>query len=162
MRGNAIMERRVQSCRREFLDRTLIWDQHHLLRALREFEAFCNHHRPHQGIANARPPRPPPPPITDPDQIAHLDIRRRQRLGGILNEYRPGRCASWASSRIRQGPGRSSRPAAQQARSLMMGPGERARQFRFLIRGRDSKVTAAFGGVFAGSQARYAVSASVT
>ena len=24
---------------------------------------------------------------TDPDQIAHLDIRRHQRLGGILNEY---------------------------------------------------------------------------
>jgi putative transposase len=44
MRMNAIMERRVHSCRRELLDRTLIWDQHHLLRALREFEAFCNHH----------------------------------------------------------------------------------------------------------------------
>jgi hypothetical protein len=39
------------------------------------------------GIANARPLRPLPPPITDPDQIARLDIRRRQRLGGILNEY---------------------------------------------------------------------------
>jgi hypothetical protein len=44
-------------------------------------------HRPRQGIANARPLRPLPPPITDPDQIARLDIRRRQRLGGILNEY---------------------------------------------------------------------------
>lgn len=86
-RMNSIMERWVQTCRRELLDRTLIWDQHHLLRALRQFEAFCNHHRPHQGIANARPLRPLPPPITDPDQIAHLDIRRRQRLGGILNEY---------------------------------------------------------------------------
>jgi putative transposase len=86
-RMNAIMERWVHSCRRELLDRTLIWDQRHLLRALREFEAFYNHHRPHQGIANARPLRPLPPPITDPDQIAHLDIRRRQRLGGILNEY---------------------------------------------------------------------------
>jgi hypothetical protein len=32
--------------------------------------------------------RPLPPPITDRDQIARLDIRRRQRLGGILNEYR--------------------------------------------------------------------------
>jgi putative transposase len=86
-RMNAIMERWVHSCRRELLDRTLIWDQHHLLRALREFEAFYNHHRPHQGIANARPLHPLPPPITDPDQIARLDIRRRQRLGGILNEY---------------------------------------------------------------------------
>ena len=86
-RMNSIIERWVQTCRRELLDRTLIWDQHHLLRALRQFEAFYNHHRPHQGIANARPLRPLPPPITDPDQIAHLDIRRRQRLGGILNEY---------------------------------------------------------------------------
>jgi transposase InsO family protein len=86
-RMNSIMERWVQTCRRELLDRTLIWDQNHLLRALREFEAFYNHHRPHQGIANAGPLRPLPPPITDPDQVAHLDIRRRQRLGGILNEY---------------------------------------------------------------------------
>jgi hypothetical protein len=39
-RMNAIMERWVQTCRREILDRTLIWNQHHLLRALREFEAF--------------------------------------------------------------------------------------------------------------------------
>ena len=37
--------------RRELLDRTLIWNQHHLLHALREFEAFYNNHRPHQGIA---------------------------------------------------------------------------------------------------------------
>jgi putative transposase len=40
VRMNAIMERWVQSCRRELLDRTLIWDQRHLLRALREFEVF--------------------------------------------------------------------------------------------------------------------------
>jgi putative transposase len=86
-RMNAIMERWVQTCRRELLDRTLIWNQRHLLHALRQFEAFYNQHRPHQGIANDRPLRPLPPPITDPDQIADLDIRRRQRLGGILNEY---------------------------------------------------------------------------
>ena len=86
-RMNAIMERWVQACRRELLDRTLIWNQHHLLRALREFEVFHNHHRPHQGIANARPLRPLPPPITDPEQITRLNIRRRQRLGGILNAY---------------------------------------------------------------------------
>jgi putative transposase len=86
-RMNAIMERWALSCRRELLDRTPIWDQRHLLRALREFGAFYNHHRPHQGIANGRPLRALPPPITDQDQIAHLDIRRRQRLGGILNEY---------------------------------------------------------------------------
>jgi putative transposase len=64
----------------------LIWDQRHLLHALREFEAFYNTHRPRQGIANARPLRPLPP-ITERDEIDHLDIRRHQHLGGILNEY---------------------------------------------------------------------------
>jgi putative transposase len=37
---NAIMERWVRTCRRELLDRTLIWNQRHLLHALREYEAF--------------------------------------------------------------------------------------------------------------------------
>jgi putative transposase len=26
-------------------------------------------------------------PITDPERLAHLDIRRNDRLGGILHEY---------------------------------------------------------------------------
>jgi transposase InsO family protein len=87
-RMNAIMERWVLTCRSELLDRTLIWNQRHLLHALREFETFYNHHRPHQGIANARPCTPLPSPITDPGQITRLDVRRHQRLGGLLNEYR--------------------------------------------------------------------------
>ncbi|MFF3878836.1 integrase core domain-containing protein, partial [Streptomyces sp. NPDC001978] len=86
-RMNSIMERWVQTCRRELLDRTLIWNQRHLLHVLREFERFCNGHRPHQGIANARPLRPLPTPITNPEQIARLDIHRHERLGGILHEY---------------------------------------------------------------------------
>ena len=86
-RMNSIMERWVRTCRRELLERTLIWNQRHLLHALREFEDFYNAHRPHQGIANARPLALLPEPITDPDRIAHLDIRRRDRLGGVLREY---------------------------------------------------------------------------
>ena len=39
-RMNSVMERWVQTCRRELLDRTLIWNQRHLLNALREFEQF--------------------------------------------------------------------------------------------------------------------------
>ena len=39
-RINAVMERWVQTCRRELLDRTLIWNRRHLLHALREFETF--------------------------------------------------------------------------------------------------------------------------
>jgi putative transposase len=87
-RMNSIIERWVQTCRRELLDRTLIWNQSHLLHALREFEQFYNEHRPHQGIANARPLQPLPVPLAAPDQIASLDIRRRDRLGGVLHEYR--------------------------------------------------------------------------
>ncbi|WP_433136810.1 integrase core domain-containing protein [Actinomadura nitritigenes] len=86
-RMDAVMERWVQTCRREHLDRMFIWNQRHLLYALGEFETFYNEHRPHQGIANARPLKPLPPPITEPAPIAHLNIRRRQWLGGILNEY---------------------------------------------------------------------------
>jgi hypothetical protein len=60
-RMNAIIERWARTCRHELLDRTLIWNQRHLLHALREYEQFYNQHRPHQGIANARPLTPLPP-----------------------------------------------------------------------------------------------------
>jgi len=37
-RMHSVMERWVQTCRHEILDRTLIWNQRQLLRSLREFE----------------------------------------------------------------------------------------------------------------------------
>jgi putative transposase len=43
---------------------------------------------------------------------------------------------------------------AEQARSLLMDLGERAGRFRFLIRDRDSKFTAAFDGAFSGNGTR--------
>ncbi|BBJ47044.1 hypothetical protein SSPO_097620 [Streptomyces antimycoticus] len=46
-RMNSIMERWIQTCRRELLDRTLIWNQRHLLHTLREFEQFYNTHTDH-------------------------------------------------------------------------------------------------------------------
>jgi putative transposase len=86
-RMNSIMERWIQSCRHELLDRTLIWNQAHLLHALREYERHHNRHRPHRGIENARPLDPLSEPITDPRTLARLRIRRHDRLGGILHEY---------------------------------------------------------------------------
>ena len=50
-RINPVMERWVQTCRHELLDRTLIWNQRHLLHALREFGHSCNQHRPHRTVA---------------------------------------------------------------------------------------------------------------
>jgi hypothetical protein len=40
-----------------------------------------------KGIGNTRPLGPLPEPITNPDQLAQLHIRRRDRLGGLLHEY---------------------------------------------------------------------------
>ena len=77
----------MQSCRHELLDRMLIWNQVHLLHALRGYEQHHNRHRPHRGISNSRPVRPLPEPITDPATITHLHIRRHDRLGGLLHEY---------------------------------------------------------------------------
>jgi transposase InsO family protein len=86
-RMNSIMERWVGTCRRELLDRTLIWNHAHLLHALREFEAYYNDHRPHRTLTSAAPLRPLPSPITDTGRLDHLDIHRHDRLAGILHEY---------------------------------------------------------------------------
>jgi putative transposase len=66
----------------------LIFNQAHLLRAVREYERHHNEHRPHRGIANSRPQRPLPDPITGPATLTHLNVRRHDRLGGLLHEYR--------------------------------------------------------------------------
>ncbi|MEV5540938.1 integrase core domain-containing protein [Saccharopolyspora shandongensis] len=52
-RMNSVMERWIQTCRRELLGRTLIWNQTHLLLALPEFEDFYNGHRPHRTLGHA-------------------------------------------------------------------------------------------------------------
>jgi len=78
----------VQTCRHELLDCTLSWNQRHLLHSLREFEHFYNEHGPRRTLRAAEPLRALPEPVTDLERIAHLDVRRRDRLGGTLHEYR--------------------------------------------------------------------------
>lgn len=82
-RANAIMERWIGSCRREILDRTLIWNLPHLRRVLAEYEDHYNRHRPHRTRQHASPLRGLP----EPANLDHLNVQRRDRLGGIINEY---------------------------------------------------------------------------
>ena len=42
---NAILERWIGGCRRELLDRTLIWNQPHLRQILRQYQTHHNQHR---------------------------------------------------------------------------------------------------------------------
>ncbi|GAA4049172.1 integrase core domain-containing protein [Nonomuraea soli] len=87
-RMNSIMERWVQTCCRELLDRCLLWNEHHLRHALAEYERFYNEHRAHQALDQAAPLRAVPDPITEPARVTVLDVRRRDRLGGMLGRSR--------------------------------------------------------------------------
>jgi putative transposase len=78
-RMTSIMERWIGSCRRELLDRTLIWNQRHLMMVLREYEDFYNTRRPHRTLKQAAPLRPLPNGVTDLD---HFRVQRRDRARG--------------------------------------------------------------------------------
>jgi putative transposase len=78
-------DRWIDSCRRELLDRTLIWNQRHLMMVLREYEDFYNSHRHrHRALDQAAPLRPLPDGVTD---LGHFRVRH-DRAGGVIHEYR--------------------------------------------------------------------------
>jgi putative transposase len=81
---NATAERRTGGCRRELLDRTLIWNQAHPRRILHAYEARHNLHRPHRSLNSAAPLKPLPEPV-DPERYR---VRRQPRTGCMINEYR--------------------------------------------------------------------------
>ena len=83
-RMNAITERRIGGCRRELLDRTLVWNQAHLRRILHEYEIHHNLHRPHRSLHGAAPLKPLPEPVN----LAQYRVRKQPRVGGLINEYR--------------------------------------------------------------------------
>jgi putative transposase len=82
-RANAIAERFVGSIRRELLDRMLIVNQRHAAAVLREYEHHYNGHRPHRSLGQAAPLRPLP----DRTRTEINNVRRHDRLGGLLHEY---------------------------------------------------------------------------
>jgi putative transposase len=82
-RMNAITERWIGGCRRELLDRTLVWNQNHLRHILHAYEAHHNQHRPHRSLHDAAPLKPLPEAV-DLDQYR---VRRQTRVGGLINEY---------------------------------------------------------------------------
>ncbi len=87
-RMNAFAERWIGSVRRECTDRILITGERHLRHVLDIYVAHHNAGRSHQGDRML---------LRAPDDVpnmipfsARIDtIQRRQRLGGLLNEYRP-------------------------------------------------------------------------
>jgi transposase len=82
-RMNAIAERWIGGCRRELLDRTLVWDQAHLRRMLRKYETHHNQHRPHRSLNAAAPLKPLPEPV----DLERYGVRRHARIDGMINEY---------------------------------------------------------------------------
>ena len=83
-RMNAIAERWIGGCRRELLDRTLVWNQAHLRRILGQYEMHHNPHRPRRSLHGAAPLKPLP----DPVNLDQHRVRKQTRLGGLINEYR--------------------------------------------------------------------------
>jgi putative transposase len=84
-RMNAIAERWIGGCRRELLDRTLIWNQSHLRRILRQYETHHNRHRPHRSLDGAAPLKPLPEPV-DLERYRVTRQARVRSFGGV-----PGR-----------------------------------------------------------------------
>ena len=83
-RMNAIAERWIGGCRRELLDRALVWNQAHLRRILRAYEIHHNHHRPHRSLDAAAPLKPLPEPV----ELDRYRVRRQTRTACLINEYR--------------------------------------------------------------------------
>jgi hypothetical protein len=79
-KANAYAERWIRSARQECLDHILILNERHLHHVLKEYVAFYNGSRPHQGINQQTPI-----PRIEPDGKGV--VVRRDVLGGIVHDY---------------------------------------------------------------------------
>jgi putative transposase len=84
--ANAIAERFIRTARSECLDWLLILNRPHLERVLRIFVHHYNSHRPHRSL-DLTPPNPAPPTQLMPASRS-ADVLRRDRLSGLIHEYR--------------------------------------------------------------------------
>ena len=84
-RMNGIAERWIGGCRRELLDRTLVWNQSHLRAVLADYQEHYNTARPHQGIGQHVPDGDPGPRVIAADP-GTCQIRRKPILSGLINE----------------------------------------------------------------------------
>jgi putative transposase len=73
----------VGTARREVLDHLLIFGRRQLERVLIEFIEHYHQARPHQGLGQRRPCEP-----ADEVRVRTGPVERRDRLGGLLHEYR--------------------------------------------------------------------------
>ena len=80
-KANAIAERFVRTVRSECLDWLLILNRRHLERVLRVYLDHYNTKRPHRALELC-----PPAPEGDA-RSSGSEIRRRDRLGGLIHEY---------------------------------------------------------------------------
>ncbi len=78
---NAYAERFVRSIKEECLTRVVPLGEGHLRILVREYVEHYHHERNHQGIDNQLLQQPTPP------RRADADVRRRERLGGLLSFY---------------------------------------------------------------------------
>jgi transposase InsO family protein len=82
-RSHAFVERLIGTVRREYLDRTLFWNQSDLERKLDNYrQAYYNQHRCHTGLAGAMPAERSSAPA---HPIANLESYRwRQHCNGLF------------------------------------------------------------------------------
>jgi putative transposase len=86
-KANAVAERFVRTARSECLDWLLILNRRQLARALRVFVQHYNGHRPHRAL-NLTPPDPEQPTLRLASSARPSAVTRRDRLGGLIHEYR--------------------------------------------------------------------------
>ncbi len=79
---NGICERFMGSLRRECLDHTLILHGKHLQRVVKDYTAYFNQERPHQGIGQRIPDF-----YEQPDVNSRGRIIAKPYLGGLHHSY---------------------------------------------------------------------------